>query len=81
MTNFPRIAVDHAHDGGIPCVRHVRVPAARELRLLAGGAKEDAILSNYFDLEPEDIRERLRFATALVMGRAPLQIRLKTPHR
>ena len=48
--------------GGVPCVRHLRIPVATVLRLLAGGLTETQILSEYPDLEPGDIRECLRFA-------------------
>lgn len=69
MKNFMRITVDPAQMGGVPCVRHVRIPVATVLRLLAGGLTEAAILSEYPDLEPEDIRECLRFAAASAMER------------
>ena len=64
MKNFERITVDPAQMGGVPCVRHIRIPVATVLRLLAGGLTEGEILSEYPDLETEDIRECLRFAAA-----------------
>ena len=36
MTNFERITVDPAQMGGVPCVRHLRIPVATVLRLFAG---------------------------------------------
>ena len=69
MKNFERITVDPAQMGGVPCVRHLRIPAATVLRLLVGGLKEAEILSEYPDLEAEDIRECLRFAAAAAMER------------
>ena len=42
---------------------------ATVLRLLAAGATEPEILSDYRDLETEDIRECLRFAAASAMER------------
>ena len=69
MTNFPRITIDPAQMGGVPCVRHVRIPVATVLRLLAGGLTEREILSEYPDLEPEDIRDCLRFAASSAMER------------
>lgn len=62
MKNFERITVDPAQIGGLPCVRHLRIPVATVLRLLAGGLTEREILSEYADLRTEDIRECLRFA-------------------
>jgi hypothetical protein len=41
-------------------VRHVRIPVATLLRLLASGLSEPEILSEYPDLQTEDIRECLR---------------------
>ena len=69
MWNFERISVDPAQMGGVPCVRHLRIPVATVLRLLAGGRSESEILSEYPDLEKEDIRECLRFAAASAMER------------
>jgi len=69
MKNFERITVDPAQMGGVPCVRHLRIPVATVLRLLAGGLSENQILSEYPDLETEDIRECLRFAAASAMER------------
>jgi len=69
MKNFARITVDPAQMGGVPCVRHLRVPVATVLRLLAGGLAEREILSEYPDLQAEDIRECLRFAAASAMER------------
>jgi uncharacterized protein (DUF433 family) len=69
MKDFNRITVDPGQMGGVPCVRHVRIPVATILRLLAGGLSEREILSEYPDLEVEDIRECLRFAAASAMER------------
>jgi uncharacterized protein (DUF433 family) len=69
MRNFPRITVDPAQMGGVTCVRHLRIPVATVLRLLAAGVTEPKILSDYPDLETEDIRECLRFAAASAMER------------
>jgi uncharacterized protein (DUF433 family) len=69
MKNFERISVDPAEMGGVPCVRHLRIPVATVLRLLAGGMSEQQILADYPDLELEDVRECLRFAAASAMER------------
>lgn len=36
MRNFQRISVDPGQMDGVPCVRHLRIPVATVLRLLAG---------------------------------------------
>jgi uncharacterized protein (DUF433 family) len=69
MKNFERITIDPAQMGGIPCVRHLRIPVATVLRMLAGGMTEVEIVSEYPDLQKEDIRECLRFAAASAMER------------
>lgn len=69
MKNFERITVDPAQMGGVPCLRHLRIPVATVLRMLAGGLTEQEILSEYPDLEKDDIRECLRFAAAAAMER------------
>jgi uncharacterized protein (DUF433 family) len=69
MKNFERITVDPARMGGVPCVRHLRIPVATVLRQLAGGLTELEILAEYPDLETDDIRECLRFAVASAMER------------
>jgi uncharacterized protein (DUF433 family) len=69
MNNFERITVDPVQMGGVPCVRHLRIPVATVLRLFAGGLAEREILSEYPDLQPEDIRECLRFAAVTAMER------------
>jgi len=69
MKNFERITADPAQMGGVPCLRHIRIPVSTVLRMLAGGLTEVEILSEYPDLQAEDIRECLRFAAASAMER------------
>jgi hypothetical protein len=37
VKSFDRIAIDPVQMGGVPCVRHLRIPVATVLRLLVGG--------------------------------------------
>ena len=67
VTNFPRITVDPEQMRGVPCVRGLRIPVATVLRMLAAVMSEQQILADYPDLEPDDIRECLRFAAATAM--------------
>jgi len=69
MKHFTHITIDAAQMGGVPCVRHLRIPVATVLRMLAGGLTEPEILSQYPDLQTEDVRECLRFAAASAMER------------
>lgn len=69
VMSFERITVDPDQMGGVPCIRGLRIPVATILRMLAGGMSEQEILAEYPDLEPEDIRESLRFAAASAVER------------
>jgi uncharacterized protein (DUF433 family) len=67
--NFERITVDAAQMDGVPCMRHLRIPVATVLCLLAGGLADNEILLEYPDLQKEDVRECLLFAAAIAMER------------
>ena len=67
LKNFPRITVDPAQMGGVPCVRGLRIPVATVLRMLAGGMSTEQILAEYPDLQSGDINEALRFAADSLM--------------
>ena len=69
VTNFDRITVNPNQMGGVPCIRGMRIPVATVLRMLAGGMTEREILSDYPDLQIDDIRECLRFAAVSAMER------------
>lgn len=60
-----RITIDPEQMGGVPCIRHLRIPVATILRQLAKGMSEAEILAQYPDLEIADIRASLSFAAAI----------------
>lgn len=66
---FPRITVDPAQMGGVPCIRGLRIPVATVIGMLAEGMEPTEILGHYPDLEPEDIREALRYASVALRER------------
>jgi len=66
---FPRITIDPEQMGGVPCLRGLRIPVATILAMLAEGMTEQEILAAYPDLEPEDIKEALKFAAEAVQER------------
>jgi len=66
---FKRITIDPKQMGGVPCIRGLRIPVATIVAMVADGMKEEEILQAYPDLEPEDIREALRYAAEAVMER------------
>ena len=51
---------------GKPIIRGMRIPVELILSLLAQGETVEAILADYPDLEPEDIRACLAYAHAVI---------------
>ncbi len=52
--------------GGKPIIRDMRVSVELILSLLAQGVTAEAILDDYPDLEPEDIRACVAYAHAVI---------------
>ncbi len=69
MTSFDRITVDPDQMGGVPCLRHLRIPVATVVGLVAEGKNDAEILADYPDLEPDDIRQALAYAAEAVRER------------
>ena len=67
--DFARITADTARMGGVPCIRNLRIPVATVVDMVADGMPTGEILKAYPDLEPDDIREALRFAAEAVRER------------
>lgn len=60
---------------GVPCIRHLRIPVATIVGMIADGMSAEEILKAYPDVEQEDIREALYFAANAVKERQiPLSI-------
>jgi len=57
-----RITIDPQQRGGKPCIRGLRITVCELLEYLASGMSTDDILSDFPDLEREDIRAALAFA-------------------
>jgi len=66
---FKRITVSVEQMGGVPCIRGLRIPVATVIGMIAEGMNEQEILRGYPDLEPEDIREALRYAAEALRER------------
>lgn len=58
-----RITVDPEQCGGRPCIRGMRIRVSDVLDLLANGLSPEEILEEMPDLELEDIRASLKFAS------------------
>jgi len=61
-----RITVNPNIFGGKPIIRGMRISVELVLSLLAQGETPDAILDDYPDLEPDDIRACLAYAHAVI---------------
>ncbi len=59
----PRITIDPEQCGGRPCIRGMRIRVTDVLDLLANGLTPEQVLAELPDLEPEDIRACLNYAS------------------
>lgn len=66
---YTRITVDPHRMGGVPCLRSLRIPVATVVAMVADGMSHQEILDAYPDLEPDDIREAIRYAAEAVRER------------
>ena len=64
-----RITIDPAICHGKPCVRGLRYPVEMLLDLFSSGMTIDEILSDYEDLERDDLLAALAFAAPLARTR------------
>ena len=62
MSRLERITLDPNKRGGKPCIRGLRITVYDVLEYLAAGMTESEILTDFPDLEREDIRASLAFA-------------------
>jgi uncharacterized protein (DUF433 family) len=62
MNYSDRITIEPGKRSGKPCIRGLRITVSDVLEYLASGMTEEEILSEFPDLELEDIRACLTFA-------------------
>jgi len=62
MLKFERITFDQNVKGGKACIRGMRLTVALVVNLVANGMNAAEIIEAYSYLEPDDIRQALRFA-------------------
>jgi len=62
---FDRITFDPTVMGGRACVRGMRITVALVVNLVANGMSTEDIIREYPDLEAEDVRQSLQYASAL----------------
>ena len=64
-TKFDRITFDPTIMGGRACIRGMRVTVNLVVTLVSKIMNTEAIIEEFPDLEPEDIRQALLYAAAL----------------
>jgi uncharacterized protein (DUF433 family) len=69
MKSFERITFDSTIMGGMACVRGMRITVSLVLSLIASGMTSKEIIEDYPDLEEDDIKECLRYASMLAKER------------
>ena len=62
MLGFDRITFDPNMLGGKACIRGMRIAVSLVVNLVANGMSVEEIISEYPDLETEDVRQALRYA-------------------
>ena len=67
--HYTRITIDPGQMGGVPCIRHLRIPVATVVSMMADSMTDDDILIAYPDLVKDDIIEALRYAAEAVRER------------
>ncbi len=65
MKEFKRITFNIEIMEGQACIRGMRIPVSLIINLVANGMSSDKILNEYPDLEPEDVKEALQYASWL----------------
>ncbi len=58
-----RITINSEQCGGRPCIRGMRIRVVDILDLLAAGQRQEEILDDFPDLEGDDIRAALLYAS------------------
>jgi uncharacterized protein (DUF433 family) len=62
MATHERITLEPGKRGGRPCIRRLRITVYDVLEMLAAGMSHEEILSDFPELEAEDIQACLAFA-------------------
>ncbi|MCC6157325.1 MAG: DUF433 domain-containing protein [Deltaproteobacteria bacterium] len=66
---FTRITMDPEKCLGKPCIRGLRIPVASVMRYLSSGMTPEEVLTEWPELEAEDIRDALAFAASTLDDR------------
>jgi uncharacterized protein (DUF433 family) len=71
MTTLDRITFDPQIMGGRASIRGMRIPVSIIVKQIAHGATREEVLSDYPDLEPDDIQQALEYAAWLSQEETP----------
>jgi uncharacterized protein (DUF433 family) len=63
VSSMERITINPKQCGGRPCIRGMRIRVIDVLDLLANGLTPEEVLSELPDLEPDDIKACLQYAS------------------
>lgn len=63
--SFPRITFDPKIMDGQACIRGLRIPVSLIVNLVAHGMTPKQIITEYPDLEPEDVEDALQYVAWL----------------
>ena len=74
MIRFKRITFNTNVMGGQACIRGMRIPISLIVNLVANGMTTEDIIKEYPDIEPEDIKESLEYASWLTKEELHLAI-------
>ncbi|MFZ2358840.1 MAG: DUF433 domain-containing protein [Anaerolineae bacterium] len=76
MFELDRITADPDILAGKACIRGMRIPVSLVVNLVANGMTVAEIIDDYPDLEPEDVRQALQYAswTASDSLHAPVRV-------
>lgn len=72
MRSLDRITFDSCIMAGQACVRGMRIPVSLVVNLVANGMASAEILREYPSLEPDDIRQALKYAAWLAEDESAL---------
>ncbi len=65
MKDLKRITFTPGLMGGQACIRGMRIPVSLVVNLVANGMSVEEIIKEYPDIEPDDIKEALQYASWL----------------
>jgi uncharacterized protein (DUF433 family) len=69
MTQLDRITIEQERMNGQPCIRHLRITVKRLLEVLALYPDREELKREYPEIDEEDIRQALLFASSMIDDR------------